>query len=107
MVVFALPFSDGPRGQFRVFGQADRDHLNPHDYGRVFFDLSFWLVINTIMMSLVLGIIIDTFSQLRAERAKQKAAVRNSCVICGLPVRTSTRAPSRLSLPSLNHHRVC
>ena len=107
MVVFALPSSDGPREQFYINGQEDEENFTTHNFGRMWFDFFFWIIINTIMMSLVLGIIIDTFSQLRAERAKQKAAVRNSCVICGLPAHKFEQTPGGFNAHIKKDHNMC
>ena len=53
--------------------------------GRIVLDLLFWILIVTIMMNLVLGIIVDTFSQLREEEAHRNDEMTSKCFICSLP----------------------
>jgi len=53
--------------------------------GRIFMDILFWILIVTIMMNLVLGIIVDTFSQLREEQAHRDEEMTSKCFICSLP----------------------
>jgi hypothetical protein len=50
---------------------------------RVVFDLVFWLVITIFMMNIVLGVIVDTFSALRAEQNAREGTLKNNCFICG------------------------
>ena len=51
---------------------------------RLLFDLSFFfLVIVIIIQNLVFGVIIDTFSDLRAEKNKDEDMIKNTCFICG------------------------
>jgi hypothetical protein len=52
---------------------------------RVTFELLFWALVCVIGLNLVLGIIVDSFSQLRAERAAKLDDMVNSCFICSLP----------------------
>jgi hypothetical protein len=53
--------------------------------GLVTFELLFWALVCVIGLNLVLGIIVDSFSQLRAERAAKVDDMLNSCFICSLP----------------------
>lgn len=51
---------------------------------RLLFDLTFFfLVIVIIIQNLVFGVIIDTFSDLRAEKNKDEDMIKNTCFICG------------------------
>jgi hypothetical protein len=59
--------------------------FNSSQKGRVAFDLLFWVVLTVIMMNLVLGIIVDTFSQLRLELATRAEEMATKCFICSLP----------------------
>eukprot|EP00041_Stephanoeca_diplocostata_P038566 m.1528282 g.1528282 ORF g.1528282 m.1528282 type:complete len:3000 (-) comp25237_c1_seq15:596-9595(-) len=81
---YGLTHGGGPR-EFLPAGNMRGYAKDPHYIGRLFFDLSFWVVISIIAMNLVLGIIVDTFSQLRSERAEKMENVRNYCFICSLP----------------------
>ena len=61
---------------------------HPGDYRYIFrivFDLLFWVCLSIIAMNLVLGIIVDTFSQLRSERERSIEELTNQCFICSLP----------------------
>lgn len=40
-------------------------------YGRIFFEMAFFMVINIIFLNVVFGIIVDTFSQLRGESGER------------------------------------
>jgi hypothetical protein len=84
--VTAFGFTHGG-GTREAFG-ADKyqeESYSVRQAERLSLDLLFWIVINTIMMNLVLGIIVDTFGQLRAERAARQEEMTNSCFICSLP----------------------
>merc|ERR1712072_554477 len=54
----------------------------PNQHGRVFVDLAFWILLTVIMMNLVLGVIVDTFSQLREEQATRESEQLNKCYMC-------------------------
>ena len=62
------------------------------------FDLVFFVLINTVAMNLVLGIIVDTFSQLRAERLRRIKAIKKACILCGLE--------SMSPLPNIGAHHA-
>jgi inositol 1,4,5-triphosphate receptor type 1 len=51
---------------------------------RVAYDLAFFFVLIVIVLNLILGIIIDTFADLRKEKQEKDELRRNSCFICGL-----------------------
>lgn len=53
------------------------------DVLRVFFDLSFFIIVTTIGLNVVFGIIIDTFSELREEKSEVDEAIKTKCFICG------------------------
>lgn len=53
--------------------------------GRFVVNFLFWVILTVIMMNLVLGIIVDTFSQLRQELATREDEMANKCFICSLP----------------------
>ena len=40
---------------------------NTDFYSRIFFDMSFYMLINIIFLNIIFGIIVDTFSQMRDE----------------------------------------
>lgn len=51
---------------------------------RVVYDLAFFFLMIVIVLNLILGIIIDTFADLRKEKEEHDALLRNTCFICGL-----------------------
>ena len=62
---------------------------------RVIFDLGFFLWIGVVMMSIVTGLILDTFAQLREEGDAREEILSGSCFICGI----SRQAYEDLNLP--------
>jgi hypothetical protein len=53
-------------------------------WGRFFFDLSFFIIVRLILLNVIAGIIIDTFSDLRDELTRNNHDVKNVCYICGI-----------------------
>eukprot|EP00056_Hartaetosiga_gracilis_P013189 m.216420 g.216420 ORF g.216420 m.216420 type:complete len:1714 (-) comp13804_c0_seq6:90-5231(-) len=58
---------------------------------RVFFDLTFFILITIIGLNVVFGIIVDTFAELRDERYSIQEAIDGECFICGLPAQEFDR----------------
>lgn len=56
---------------------------DPNFFGRVVYDLSFFVLINVIILNLIFGVIIDTFADLRSEKNAKDENLRNTCFICG------------------------
>jgi len=52
---------------------------------KVFFDLSFFIIVTVIGLNIIFGIIVDTFSELRDERYRIVEDMQSVCFICGLP----------------------
>jgi len=55
------------------------------------YDLSFFLLIITILLNIIFGIIIDTFAQLRDDKCKTDADMRDYCFICAIDKQTFDR----------------
>jgi hypothetical protein len=51
---------------------------------RATFDFLFFLIIIIIIMNIVFGIIIDTFSDLRSQRDEKTKNMTSMCFICGI-----------------------
>lgn len=51
---------------------------------RVFFDLSFFLILGVLLFDMVTGIILDTFGSLREEVAEREGILKNCSFISGL-----------------------
>jgi hypothetical protein len=52
---------------------------------RIIFDLGFYFTIPLIAISIIFGIVIDTFAQLRAEKEDKQRDMISNCFICSLP----------------------
>lgn len=51
---------------------------------KVAFDLSFWLIITVFMMNIILGIIVDTFSELRGQQVEREGKLKDYCFLSDL-----------------------
>lgn len=59
-------------------------HADPWYFvGRWFYELIFFILVIVILLSIVFGIIIDTFAELREESHKIEYDKMNVCYICG------------------------
>jgi hypothetical protein len=56
----------------------------PMHGARIVYDMAFFFLMIVINMNLILGIIIDTFADLRRDKQVHDDALKNSCFICGL-----------------------
>jgi len=74
-------------GVIEIMDNADyySKHRDPLDYLNVYgFHFSFFVVVVVVLLNVVFGIIIDTFSELRGEKQAKKAHMENTCFICGI-----------------------
>lgn len=55
-----------------------------HWYGRVIFDLSFFLLITTVLMNILFGIIVDTFAALRNQVKRRERYKRSTTFIASI-----------------------
>lgn len=53
-------------------------------WGRFFFDITFFIIVRLILLNVIAGIIIDTFSDMRDEMTRRNNDLRNICYICGI-----------------------
>ena len=53
-------------------------------YIRLIFDVTFFLIVITILLNVVFGIIIDTFAQLREIANHTEEDIKDKCFICGM-----------------------
>jgi hypothetical protein len=77
------------RGLRPTGGIYDVMEIVPYDklskyYTMFLFSLSFFLVVNIILLNIVFGIIIDTFAQLRDQRNAIEKDMKTKCLICNL-----------------------
>lgn len=52
---------------------------------RLFYDLSFYIVVLVVLLNVVFGIILDSFAQIRDRQAKIQSDIASHCYICSLP----------------------
>ena len=50
----------------------------------VLYQFSYYLIVITVLLNVIFGIIIDTFSELRTSAAQKTTAMENTCFICGV-----------------------
>lgn len=65
-------------------GISAQDWNTANYYFRFVMDILFMLLISIILLNVVLGIIVDSFAQLREEAAEREDDIKNICFICGL-----------------------
>jgi len=65
------------------------DSMEPYEYGKdskfglkLVFDLSYFIIINTIILNIVFGVIIDTFGDMRDEAFRRQEILDSTCLIC-------------------------
>ena len=59
------------------------DHNGEDYWVRMTFDMLFFLVVIIVLLSIIFGIIIDTFAQLRNQRSFVLEAIHTRCYVCG------------------------
>jgi len=52
-------------------------------WGRILYEMLFFILVITIVMNIVFGIIVDTFQQLRDDKKEIEDDIRTKCFICG------------------------
>eukprot|EP00047_Mylnosiga_fluctuans_P022501 m.120906 g.120906 ORF g.120906 m.120906 type:complete len:2802 (-) comp9285_c2_seq2:1154-9559(-) len=52
---------------------------------RLAYDLLFFFAVRIVCLNIILGIIVDTFGNLRAEKEEGDNMLHNTCFVCGLP----------------------
>lgn len=70
-------------------GISDPFYLQPDPekygyWGRFFIDITFFFIVKMVLLNLIAGIIIDTFSELRDELNEREKDAKTVCFICGL-----------------------
>lgn len=99
----------GLRSSGGIGDQMELHPYTPNDsvaYGRVVFDLSFFLVMCVLWLNIILGLIIDTFSALRQEKEAIQDSIANACFICGLSRDVLTRVGPGFLYHTRKEHNV-
>jgi len=79
----------------------DRLALQP---GRFSVDLLFFLIICLVLLNIIFGIIIDTFSDLRMAKLENQRKIINTCFICGIDRVVFDRAADRNAVIGFKRH---
>merc|ERR1712216_94234 len=61
---------------------------------RLILDLLYFLIVLVVLLNVIFGIIIDTFSELRQIKIEKKKDREGFCFICGIPAQTFEQASS-------------
>lgn len=69
-------------------------------YPRMAFDLTFWIVITTITMTVIIGIIIDTFGMLRDENQTREGYFKNTTFIACIERPNIDKVANIMGLPN-------
>lgn len=70
-------------------GGGVADSMEPYEYGKEekfplkqVFDLTFFIIINIIILNIVFGVIIDTFGEMRDEALERADKLESTCLVC-------------------------
>ena len=74
--------------------------------GRWFYDISFFFLIVVVMLNLVFGIVIDTFSNIRSEKIEDEEDQTGKCFICDIDRGMLERVGSGFERHSLHEHHM-
>lgn len=85
--------SGGGAGDFMTFTLGNREIL----------DITFFMFVMTVLLNVIFGVIIDTFSSLREKKDHKRLQTINYCFICGIDKQTFDRA-SADGTAGFNHH---
>ena len=75
--------SGGGIGDVLLYPSRDGEGYSKY-ISRFFFDLSFFIIINIILLNIIFGIIIDSFAELRNARRFKDQDRKNRCFICNI-----------------------
>lgn len=53
-------------------------------YFRFVYDVLYFVIINTCLLNIIFGVIIDTFAELRDKKAEMEEDMQNVCFICNI-----------------------
>ena len=64
--------------------ESFNQHNRKFYYARLVFEITFFLVINVVLLNIIFGIIIDTFAELREKNNQFEFDSKNVCFVCNL-----------------------
>ena len=73
-------------------GGGNGDWFRHNINGRWMLDLSYFIIVNVILLNIIFGIIIDKFAELRNQKDARTDDIENRCFICGQTKETFDRA---------------
>merc|ERR1711871_499703 len=71
--------------------------------GRFFLDLLFFFIVLIVLLNIIFGIIIDTFSELRTSKKHRVHETTTNCFICGIDKNTFDRAADNIAAGFRRH----
>jgi len=80
--------------------KGDADYI-----ARMFFDLSFFVVVGVVLFNVITGIMVDGFRALRGEANERAEVLENACFVCGFTREFYDDLPSIQGLPTFDHHK--
>jgi len=75
-------------------------------FGRIVYDLTFFIIVVVIFLNIIFGIIIDTFAQLRDEKMSIEEDLQSTCFICHMERYTFDRNGNGFDHHIANDHNV-
>jgi len=75
-------------------------------YGRILFDLTFYIIVIVIFLNIIFGIIIDTFAQLRDEKMSIEEDLQSNCFVCHIDRYTFDRNGAGFEYHIFKDHNV-
>merc|ERR1711881_797704 len=83
-------------------GPGDR----PNYLARMFYDLSFFIIIIIILLNVIFGIIIDTFAAMREEYESKLEDMKTTCFICSIDRYTFDRQGTPFDIHIKQEHNM-
>eukprot|EP00041_Stephanoeca_diplocostata_P026040 m.694152 g.694152 ORF g.694152 m.694152 type:complete len:98 (+) comp22878_c0_seq1:260-553(+) len=81
--------------------------MNSHWIGRLFFDLTFFLIVPVFVLNIILAIIIDSFAEQRDSKSKWSEFMSTTCFVCGWVCACCTTGQSHTIVHVLGPQDTC
>jgi len=99
--IFYQSLSDG--GNLKGFLVAPE--VGSWDYpGRIIFDSIFFIWVGIVLMNIITGLMVDTFSSIREEKEGRADTMENDCFVCGMSRNTYEDFALPTHCPSFDDH---
>jgi hypothetical protein len=73
-------------------------------FARIVFDSMFFVWVGIVLMNLITGLMVDTFSRIREEKQRSAQILKNDCFVCGTLRSTYENYALSPSAPSFGDH---